>query len=441
MAIQLPESVNDIINQLMDHGFEAYAVGGCIRDSILGTQPEDWDITTSAKPKDVKRIFQRTVDTGIKHGTVTVLHDKGDYEVTTYRIDGEYEGNRHPKSVEFTSDLAKDLKRRDFTINAMAYNDKDGLIDLYGGIRDLENKLIKCVGNPIDRFEEDALRILRAFRFCAQLNFSIEENTYKAAYKKKENLKNISAERIRSELNKLLLSDHPEKLLELYNASITDIIFPEFDSMVETPHYELADETVASFAIKTLQKHIKFKQEEISIKNDLVIRWTLLLHEANLKNKSIESFELSKKILRRLKFDNETIKKTSLLIKYIHIPFILSEYEIRKAINQIGYNQMQLLFYVKTVRLKTFDNQIYKVKLKDLSKAYRIYNEIDKRGDCTSLSSLKVDGKDLIELGYKPGKALGQTLNLLLDMVLQDPSKNNKAILLKKAEKYLEKTK
>ena len=228
MKIKLPDGVNDIINVLIKHGYEAYAVGGCVRDSILNIHPEDWDITTSAKPEDVKEVFRRTVDTGIKHGTVTVLYKEDSYEVTTYRIDGEYEDNRHPKSVEFTSNLANDLRRRDFTINAMAYNKQEGLVDLYKGMEDLKKGIIRCVGNPVHRFEEDALRILRAFRFSAQLNFKIEEESYKAACLQKENLRNISAERIRTELNKLILSSHPEKLIDLYHAKISKIILPEF---------------------------------------------------------------------------------------------------------------------------------------------------------------------------------------------------------------------
>ena len=197
MNIQVPEKVNMIIETLLAHGFEAYAVGGCVRDGLLGREADDWDITTSAGPYEVKALFRRTIDTGIQHGTVTVMLDKEGFEVTTYRIDGEYEDGRHPKEVLFTKNLEEDLKRRDFTINAMAYNEQTGMVDIFGGVQDLKDKIIRCVGVAGDRFDEDALRIMRAFRFSAQLGFSIEENTRIAAAERAENLKKISAERIR----------------------------------------------------------------------------------------------------------------------------------------------------------------------------------------------------------------------------------------------------
>ena len=200
MVIQIPEKVNKIIHLLQENGYDAYAVGGCVRDSLLGRIPADWDITTSARPLEVKRLFRRTVDTGLQHGTVTVMLGKDGFEVTTYRIDGEYEDSRHPKEVIFTGKLEEDLKRRDFTINAMAYNDREGLVDVFGGAEDLKNQVIRCVGNPRERFTEDALRIMRAVRFSAQLGFSIEEETKRAAGELAETLKKISAERIHTEL-------------------------------------------------------------------------------------------------------------------------------------------------------------------------------------------------------------------------------------------------
>lgn len=206
----MPPSVNMVIDSLHAKGFEAYAVGGCVRDTILAREPDDWDITTSASPQQVKEIFDRTVDTGLEHGTVTVLAGSGAHEVTTYRIDGEYEDGRHPKEVVFTSSLAEDLRRRDFTINAMAYNNEEGLVDLFDGIRDLQRKVIRCVGNPTERFSEDALRILRALRFSAQLGFKLDPATLDAIIALAPTLEKISAERIRVELNKLLISKRPE---------------------------------------------------------------------------------------------------------------------------------------------------------------------------------------------------------------------------------------
>ena len=210
--MRVPADAEQIIEKLNEHGFEAYVVGGCVRDSLLGKEPEDWDITTSAKPEEVKAIFSRTIDTGIQHGTVTVMLNRQGYEVTTYRVDGEYEDGRHPKSVDFTTSLLEDLKRRDFTINAMAYNGREGLVDAFGGMEDLENRVIRCVGSAVNRFTEDALRILRAVRFSAQLDFRIEDETYEAISLIAPNLEKVSKERIATVLTKLLLSGHPEKM-------------------------------------------------------------------------------------------------------------------------------------------------------------------------------------------------------------------------------------
>ena len=231
MKIALPRKVMMIIKNLQLHGYEAYAVGGCVRDSILARRPKDWDITTSARPEEVKKLFRRTVDTGIEHGTVTVLLGRDGYEVTTYRIDGAYEDSRHPKEVLFTNRLEEDLRRRDFTINAMAYNDEVRLVDVFGGMQDLNHHLIRCVGDPRERFSEDALRILRAVRFSAQLNFPIEEETAEAVRELAPTLENISAERIQAELVKLLVSAHPERIQDAYELGITRIILPEWDAM------------------------------------------------------------------------------------------------------------------------------------------------------------------------------------------------------------------
>ena len=236
MKIVLPEKVKFIIETLETHGYEAYAVGGCVRDTMLHRTPGDWDITTQAKPEQVKEIFAEknihTIDTGIQHGTVTVMVEHEGFEVTTYRIDGEYEDARHPKNVQFTASLLEDLKRRDFTINAMAYNDSEGIIDMYDGMTDLKNQTIRCVGEAKKRFDEDALRILRALRFQAQLGFQIEEKTEEAIKNQAKFLKDISAERIQVELEKLITSAHPEVLVNAYKLGVTKIIFPEFDIMM-----------------------------------------------------------------------------------------------------------------------------------------------------------------------------------------------------------------
>ena len=277
--IQLPENVRTIITALQSHGHEAYAVGGCVRDSILGRVPGDWDITTSAMPEETKEIFDRTFDTGIEHGTITVLMGKEGYEVTTYRIDGEYEDSRHPKEVVFTRNLKEDLLRRDFTINAMAYNETDGVVDIFGGMEDLKAGIIRCVGNARDRFSEDALRILRGVRFAAQLGFEIEEETKAGMRELAPTLKNISAERIQTELIKMLVSPRPDMLREAYQLGITKQFLPEFDRMMETeqenPHhiYNVGEHTLHAMC---------------NVEADKVLRFTMLLHDVG----KIESKEM-----------------------------------------------------------------------------------------------------------------------------------------------------
>ena len=294
MKIEVPKKVQTIIRTLQEHGYDAYAVGGCVRDSLLFRSPADWDITTSAKPLEVKEIFKRTVDTGLQHGTVTVLIEKEGFEVTTYRIDGEYEDSRHPKEVIFTGNLEEDLKRRDFTINAMAYNDAVGLVDVFGGRQDLQDKIVRCVGNPQERFTEDALRILRAVRFSAQLGFFIEEKTKEAAKVLAPTLKNISAERIQTELLKLLVSKNPHYLKTAWELGITKIVLPEFDVLMET---SMGEKTLKAFAYTSADKAER-----------------LAVLFANMEKTPEKSRDLAQKILRRLRFDNDTINKVSELV-------------------------------------------------------------------------------------------------------------------------------
>lgn len=341
MQINLPDKVNRIINTLTAAGYEAYAVGGCVRDSILGRIPDDWDITTSAKPHEVKSLFPRTIDTGIEHGTVTVMLDKEGFEVTTYRIDGEYEDSRHPKEVIFTPNLTEDLKRRDFTINAMAYNHRDGIVDAFDGIGDIERKVMRAVGNPIERFTEDALRIMRAIRFSAQLGYTIEEKTKEAITILAPNLRNISAERIQVELIKLVVSDHPENLRDAYDTSVTKVILPEFDKAMQTkqnnPHhcYNVGEHTICSM------------QE---VRADKVLRLTMLFHDLGkpemqtVDENGIDHFhghaliseQIARKVLRRLKFDNDTTDKVTRLVRLHDYKPELTARSIRRAIRKVG---------------------------------------------------------------------------------------------------------
>lgn len=429
--ISLPEDVRKIINTIEEAGFEAYAVGGCVRDCLLSRVPGDWDITTSAKPEQIKALFRKTIDTGIAHGTVTVMMHHVGYEVTTYRIDGEYEDARHPKEVIFTPDLKEDLRRRDFTINAMAYNERNGIVDLFHGTEDLEQGIIRAVGNPVERFEEDALRIMRAVRFCAQLGYKIEEDTKAAIKKLAGNLKYISAERIQVELVKLVKSPHPEKIRDLYETGITAVIMPEFDAVMETeqnnPHHK--------FSVGEHTIHSMMATEE-----DKDLRLTMLFHDFgkplckttdeegidHFHGHGLKSEELCIDILKRLKFDNDTIRRVSKLVKNHDYDVVPEKKYVRRAINRLGEEIFPLLLKVKQADTKAQSDYLRKEKEQRLHEISGLYEEILKDRECVSLQSLAVKGSDLIAWGMKPGKEMGEMLSLLLDEVLENPSLNHK---------------
>ncbi|MBO4414860.1 MAG: CCA tRNA nucleotidyltransferase [Lachnospiraceae bacterium] len=397
MKINLPDSVNAIINRLEQNGYEAWAVGGCVRDSLLGRTPKDWDITTSALPEEIKSIFSRTIDTGIEHGTVTVMYEGIGYETTTYRIDGKYSDSRHPDSVEFSRSLDEDLKRRDFTINAMAYSENCGIVDLFGGVGDLNNRIIRCVGDPVERFSEDALRILRAIRFSAELNFDIDDKTLEAASKLKERLRMISAERIHVELEKLIMSSNPEKIEFLHSSGVDEVIMPDLPKSVkEDP-----------LTIKKLSDMLA------AAPRDKRVRWAVLVH---MIRSGID-------ILRELKFDNDTIHAVSELLRLENVRLTgISDAEMRRVMHNAGSENMPLLFdYRHTIDPET-----------DYSGAVRQYEAICSRGECTSLKDLAVSGTDLMESGVPAGKEVGRILNVLLEEVMEDPASNKREVLIDK---------
>lgn len=435
MHIELPGNVKKIIQKIEDAGYEAYAVGGCVRDSLLGRIPNDWDITTSAKPEEIKRLFQKTFDTGIKHGTVSVLIGKEIYEVTTYRIDGEYEDARHPKEVVFTSELKEDLLRRDFTINAMAYNERVGLVDLYGGIQDLNSKIIRCVGNPYERFSEDALRIMRAVRFAAQLDCSIEEQTKKAITELSPTLSKISAERIQVELIKLLTSGHPEYIRTAYELGITKVFLPEFDSaMTCTQNNPNHAYSVGEHSIKVL----------MNVPNDKVLRLTALLHDlGKVSTKTTdeegidhfsghpkESAKIAHSVFKRLKFDNDTERKVCRLVETHDWTIGASVSHMRRYINRIGEEFFPLIFEFNKADLKGQSDYNREEKEKLLSDLQIEYERIAGEGECVSMKTLSVSGSDLIDIGVPKGPKVGEVLKELLEIVLEDPSKNDKETLL-----------
>lgn len=441
MYIKLPDDVKFIIDRLENAGYEAFAVGGCIRDSILGREPNDWDITTSAKPLEVKALFARTIDTGIQHGTVTIMIDKEGYEVTTYRIDGEYEDSRHPKEVIFTPNLVEDLKRRDFTINAMAYNDRCGLVDEFDGMGDMVRKVIKCVGTATERFTEDALRIMRAVRFSAQLGYDIEEETKKAIEVLAPNLSHISAERIQVELVKMITSPHPDYLRIAYQTGITKIVLPEFDHAMETkqnnPHHQY-----------NVGEHLLHCMLEIEPEKTL--RLAALFHDLgkavtkstdedgidHFYGHADESEKLAIAIMKRLKLDNDTINKVSKLVKYHDYSIHPKHRAVRKAIYKIGEDYMEDLFKIKWADMLSQSEYQRVEKEEYQNKVKEVYEDVISRKDCLSLKSLAVNGKDLMEYGVEPGKKVGIVLNAMLMDVLENPENNSKEYLLSQINKY-----
>lgn len=380
--MKLPKNVDFILKELNRNGYEGYIVGGCVRDYLMGNEPHDYDITTSALPDEVKKVFPHTVDTGIQHGTVTVVIDKVGYEITTYRIDGEYKDNRHPEEVIFTDKLSGDLSRRDFTVNAIAYNPLKGYVDLFNGREDIEKKIIRGVGVPAKRFQEDALRMMRAVRFSAQLDFSIEDITLKALKENADLIKNISIERIREEFFKLLLSNHNERLDILLNSGMTEYFLPEILN----------------------RKYDYMKINFLS--RDIVVRLSYIL--SHIESKSVN------KIMKRLKTDNKTASAVTNIVKYVNYK-INDSYSMRKLINLVGENTLKL---IEVIGALNNSDMIFEINM---------YNSV--KNDCCTLKSLALTGNDLMSIGIK-GKEIGEFLNKALDLVMKEPDKNNREVLL-----------
>ena len=417
ISITLPRSVARILRTLEKAGFEAYAVGGCVRDTLLDRQPGDWDITTSARPREVKALFRRTIDTGIQHGTVTVLMREENqqftgYEVTTYRIDGEYLDGRHPREVIFTPSLHEDLARRDFTINAMAYNERAGIVDDFGGMEDLAAKQIRAVGNPAHRFQEDALRMLRAIRFSAQLDFGIEEETMAAVSALAPNLQKVSKERIATELTKLLLSKHPERLQLVFDTGLAPFVAADFSKLSALPRLT----------------------GDVPAKKGL--RWGMLLRELPAD---------TKRILRELKMDNDTIHYALSFGQLFRDALPENETEIRRQMAAYG---TEIWFDVLTLRQAlAAEGNVFRAEdaaaagspatregLAALEKAGR---KILRRGDCIAIGMLAVNGQDLMAAGVPRGPEIGRILQVLLQEVLADPKRNERGYLLGRLDALL----
>jgi tRNA nucleotidyltransferase (CCA-adding enzyme) len=441
MKIELIKDVCYILDTLSKNGFEAFIVGGCVRDSLLKRQLKDWDITTSALPDEIVKHFDHTIPTGIKHGTVTIVINETNYEVTTYRIDGEYSDNRHPDEVIFTRSLKEDLSRRDFTINALAYNEAEGLVDMFNGIEDLHIKTIKCVGDADKRFNEDALRMLRAIRFACQLQFKIDKATYQAMCNNYLLLKNVSAERVREELCKILLSPIPSQGIRmLQETKLLNYIIPELNETIgfdqKNPHH---DKNVFDHIMAVLDNSIE----------NLPVRLGALLHDIgkprtfSIDKKGIGHFyghnvvsaEMSEIILKRLKFDNATIKKVLIIItEHMSAYNHLKNRTLKKFIARVGVENLEELFELQIADSKGHkENADYSPILTRREDVKKILEN----GEPFTVNQLKISGEDLIKLGFKPGKELGIVLKDLLEKVMERPEINNRETLLNLAKNKL----
>jgi len=439
--MHVPTKVCELLTQINEAGFQSYVVGGAVRDSLLDKEPKDWDICTDASPDDIKEIFGKTLDTGIKHGTVTVMRDDIGYEITTFRTEGEYSDNRRPDSIKFVKSLKEDLSRRDFTINAMAC-DQDGFIyDYFNGIRDLKHEVIKCVGDPEKRFSEDALRILRAVRFAAQLNFSIEHSTHRAILDLQKNLEFVSKERIRVEWDKILSSDRPGAWVYWFvENGLIDYIDPEIAKMYcfrqYNPYHKYDVLRHACHAIDC-------------VGDDLILRIAMLYHDTG-KPYTFElvdgrgrfhghnkiSSELAEKGLERLKYDRKTIDLVSKLVYYhdYRIDDKLRKVHIKRFLNKIGAENFDYWYQIRVSDVLSQNLKYAQKRLEKLFKIKNIVSEIIINEEAFSVKQLDFNGKDIMDiLDIESSPQVGEILDLILDVVMSGGIKNNK----KDIEDYL----
>ena len=438
--ISLPYEAAKIISILENHGYEAYVVGGCVRDSLIGREPKDWDITTNATPEIVRSVFHRTIDTGIEHGTVTVRMGGKGFEVTTYRIDGNYSDGRHPDFVDFSTELREDLKRRDFTVNAMAYHPDRGLIDMFGGISDLNAAIIRCVGDPVERFGEDALRMLRALRFAAQLDFSLDEDTYLAIKDMHKRIAMVSEERIQAELIKLLVSDHPQMMKLVYETGLSSVFLPEFDRLFETPQNTRHHDTdVGNHTIRVL----------MGLPADRVMRLAGLFHDIakpisrKTDNKGIDHFvghpgvgaQMTRDIMLRLKFDKATMHRVESLVRFHDERITVNPRNVRRLASRIGSEHMPGLITLKKADVMAQSDFEREKKLSDIDDMEKCYIMSVNNQEPLTVKDLKIDGRDLKQEGIEQGPKIGNILKSLLSEVVDDPNKNTRSFLLARARK------
>ena len=432
--VKLSKSAKKVIQTLHGAGFSAYAVGGCVRDSLLGICAHDFDVTTSAKPEQVKQLFHNTIDTGIAHGTVTVMVDSEPIEVTTYRSDGKYLDNRKPQNVTLVTDVRDDLARRDFTVNALCYNDKEGLLDLFGGTQDLNNKIIRAIGNPTERFCEDALRILRAVRFSAQLGFAIEENTIEAIKSCAHLVKNLSVERIAAELDKIIMSDSPEHIKLLYDLGVLSHIMPEMCHCFEQKQntrwhiYDVGNHSVQ--VIKNSPKVIYLRYAALI--HDWGKPYTLGINEHGedtFRNHAKVSAELAENFCKKYKFSNERRDKVLRLVKYHDIEILPEKKYVKRAINKVGEDIFYHLICLKKADCLSQNLELTASRLPYIETLFKLYAEIKENKEPFGIKNLAIDGNDLKSLGYE-GKKIGEILKILLEKVMDDPELNKKEKLI-----------
>lgn len=438
--IEIPAPVQFIIQELEKCGHEAYMVGGCVRDRILDRIPYDYDICTSATPEEIIKAFpyEQIIPTGLQHGTVTILINDEPYEITTYRIDGEYTDNRRPDSVKFTDSLIEDLKRRDFTINAIAYNPRTGLIDPFNGIEDVQHKKIRCVGSSKERFGEDALRILRAIRFASQLDFTIMPNTDWEIGKQYKSLKNISIERINSEFCKIVSSNNFCVQMVLYE-KVFSLFIPEIKDMVgfkQNNPYHIYD----------VWEHTIHAIEQCDNDNidDLILKLAVLFHDIgkphsyqdgedgirHFKGHGRVSADMTDSIMKRLRFDNDTREKVVELVYYHDATFEVGKKYVKRWLNKIGEEQFRRLLNLCRADIKAQDQKYIKDRIQKVNEIEILLGEVLSEESCFTMKDLAVNGRDLISIGYKPGKEMGDVLNTLLQMVINEEVINDKEILL-----------
>ena len=438
MEFKLKEDVVNILNRLRREGHTAYVAGGAVRDLLMGNAPHDYDIATSALPREIKRIFEKTIDTGLKHGTVTVIYNKVGYEITTFRSDGEYRDGRHPESVRYVTDAREDCRRRDFTINAMMYSPDGGIIDCFGGREDIKRRIIRCVGNPERRFREDALRMLRAVRFSAVLSFEIDEYTQRAIRKCAPLIRRVSSERILEELNKILLSDNPDYFRELHKLGLLQFIIPQLEKCFGEPQRN-------KYHIYDVGEHIMH-----TVKNtprDFVLRWAALMHDigkpccSSTDNAGIihfyghhrESRRIAVDVLHRLRMDNESIKNIAVLVENHDVRVEPLPAAVKRTMARCGAGLFEKLLQLQRADNMAKNEKYFPEKLRRIEAVSHIYNEILAEDQPYLVSHLVINGGDLIKMGYRPGRIIGDTLKSLTDEVIINPKLNNREYLLNRA--------